>query len=378
MADALHFAVCTFTRVFDTTPQQEAVTLEELAHALCRFELKPKVQAAIERDLARLDRAWAAWQGGDDPAGKYGSALLKAEATARRDGADGDALIGAVEARYTHLRAEIRKSAKREIRLWTPAKYIEGATRGSEHVEHVSCLVLDYDDGTPIAHASDRWRGFFHIVHTTWSHTPIHPKFRIILPLAHPVCAEEWRSVWDWAEARTGQTVDPALKGAGANFALPVVPRRDWPREAFVQPGALLDPKLEGIVTRPAEPIDPARTTTREFADGVADHTYIEPAESAPAVSDDALEDPEVWDVFDSGPELAAPVSAVVPPPPASDTTLDDIAGRLDGLAARIDALGVETMVDALERLATLHADGALTDAEFTAAKARALRGAPD
>ena len=146
------------------------------------------------------------------------------------------------------LKAEARKGIKRMLRLWSPVHYRPGASRGSDGVESLSCLVLDYDDGTRVADASARWESFFHIVHTTWSHTDAHPKLRLTLPLVQPVRGADWGAVWAWAEQRTGQVIDPAMKGPGATYALPAVPSRSWPRHAFVHEGTLLDPVAFGIV----------------------------------------------------------------------------------------------------------------------------------
>ncbi len=49
--------VCTFGRVFDTTPLSEVLTLAKLTLALRRFEVKPQLEARIEREVARIGEA---------------------------------------------------------------------------------------------------------------------------------------------------------------------------------------------------------------------------------------------------------------------------------------------------------------------------------
>jgi hypothetical protein len=51
------FPVCTFKRVFDTTPAQEVLTLSELMACMRRFQLKADLHARIVREIARIDRA---------------------------------------------------------------------------------------------------------------------------------------------------------------------------------------------------------------------------------------------------------------------------------------------------------------------------------
>lgn len=363
MSDPLSFTVCTFARVFDTTPAHEVVTLTELTDALCRFELKPKLVGEVDRELDRLDRAWAMWEAGAGEGARW-SALNQAARVARAAGEDPDA---AARARYEALKVEARKGVKRLLRLWSPVRYRAGETRGSSGVESLSCLVLDFDDGTRIQDASACWESFFHIVHTTWSHTEAHHKLRLILPLVQPVRAEDWGAVWDWAERRTGQVIDPAMKGTGATYALPAVPARDWPRQAFVHEGTLLDPVAFGIVDV-AAPL-PKRPTVPEhtvFRDGDPEHVYLA-APSAAAI--DALEDPSLWDQFSEVLIAPTPTHQPLVATPPADATSD----RLAALEARIAALEGERLVDGLERLATLRATGELSEAEYTAAKAKLL-----
>ncbi len=63
------------------------------------------------------------------------------------------------------------------------------------------------------------------MLHTTWSHTDDHHKFRVVLPLAVPVRAADWRPFWDWAAARTGpRSAEPPPelpKRAGSFFREP-------------------------------------------------------------------------------------------------------------------------------------------------------------
>ena len=143
---------------------------------------------------------------------------------------------------------------KKQIPAWSPAIYKEGTTRGKANVEGLSCLVLDYDEGKitiPEAIAAWRWRAG--ILHTSWSHTEEHHKFRVILPLDEPVSVEDWPGVFAWAARYTRQctnpeeverlediattakwthTIDLQCKDPGRIYYVPAVQGEDSPRYA--------------------------------------------------------------------------------------------------------------------------------------------------
>jgi hypothetical protein len=241
---------------------------------------------------------------GETPRGKYMGIILKAAEQARREGRDPNE---AIARERVVLEEEMRRSAKRDLRLWSPALYRPGADkRGSENVTHVGCRVLDYDDGTSIADASATWSTWFHIVHTTWSHTADFPKFRIIMPLAFAVASEDWAKVWSWAEEIARFEIDPTMKSPAATYALPAVPHRAWPREAFSRPGAILDPVDEGILERRTQldlaPKRPPEGVPSMMRGEDPEHEYLDHEDpDAVYFVDEAWEDD-----WDASPELVA------------------------------------------------------------------------
>lgn len=277
MAERLRFAVCTFDRVFDVEPKQETLTLDQLVRGLLRFELKPALLKAVQRTTRQVEVAWQGWEAGEYRSGKHYAKIQKAADVARRAGADPAA---AAQAEYSKLLTDAKGSPKRDLRLWAPALYPPNSRRGSDNVIHVSCLVLDYDKGLPATEALPFWEPWFHVAHSTWSHTPEKPKFRVILPLASPVRAEDWRDVWHWAEQIAGKWVDPAMKSRGSNFALPATPGFEHPRIAVLHDDApLLDPVAEGLVAMPAAPPPIVAEHDRpesHFNDGVVGHDYLD------------------------------------------------------------------------------------------------------
>ena len=241
----LVFGVSTFKRVFDTTPALEVLTLPELVACFRRFELKPEVEEKIKRDVSRIDAALARYRGGEEPGGKILAELWRVHREALRDGRDATA---SVTERAEALRDDARRSAKRDLRLWSPAVYREGwTTRDSEGVECLSCLVLDLDRGDPVEDAIGPWEAYFFMLHSTWSYTPQMPKVRLVVPLNAPVLAEDWHVFWDWAQQRCGGKADVALSGRAATFALPAVGSSDSARLAITHAGPVLDPRALGL-----------------------------------------------------------------------------------------------------------------------------------
>jgi len=381
MTEQPRFAVATFMRVFDVHPVQDALTLPELAAALQRFLVKPRLRERIDEEVAQIGRAVEAWRDGKPAKGRAG-AKLEAIARAARERGEDDA--AAVEDRARALEHEVRREAKKDFRLWAPLLFVPGGKRDAADVLHVSCLVLDYDDGTPIDEANDVWRPWFHIIHTTWSHRPEHPKFRVVLPLARPVDPAGFLEVWRWAEDRTGFAIDPTGKGVSRAYAIPVVPDARAARRALAHPGPLLDPVLEGIIASGSEAaLPPAEHLKPGLLRHDPEASWVEgSADPAPALDVSTWEADEIdWGggAATTSPPREAPPTAPVPspeaaaPPPRPPTDLDQVLARLDDLALRLDALGEQVLVDGLERLTALYEQGALDADEFRLAKARLI-----
>lgn len=159
---------------------------------------------------------------------------------------------------------------KRRIPGWIPARFrptIEGEyRRKAEFVDAVSCLVLDLDSGEPPERARDIASGHAAVYHTSWSHTPEHPKGRLTLPFASPCPVDRWGAVWAsgarWAASR-GLTVDPATKDPCRLFFVPAVPVGDAARRSqfasWAQGGDLLSWR-DLLVTYPPPPVSRRHT----------------------------------------------------------------------------------------------------------------------
>ena len=292
MQPANTFPVSSFKRVFDTVPAQEVLTLSELMACMRRFQLKADLHARIAREQARIDRALEQALSG---------AVLGERATAihtagREAGQRGEDPAQAMRARAEELRVDAKREAKRDLRLWSPVLYKEGwAERGSDGVSHVSCLVLDHDRPIRIQDAIAPFEDHFLLYHSTWSHSPEHPKFRIILPLAAPVPAAHWDKVWTWAYRQSGGEIDRSMSGAGTTYALPATWGHEAPREAGSVAGPLLDPRSLGVDVGPPLRL-PARHQSPSVMLGDPEKEYVvHGAEEAVHVYDDPEDAPD-WE----------------------------------------------------------------------------------
>lgn len=158
---------------------------------------------------------------------------------------------------------------KTECPLWSPVEYAPGARRGNAGVVSLSWLVLDYDDGRRLREARTTWKDWPHIIHTSYSHSSDHHKFRVCVPLESPVPAEAWPRVWRWAEERTGKAIDKHCKDPARMFYVPAHPPEGehW-AQVWDEPSRMLDlsdwrdlPEPESLVAarKRAVPRPPAR-----------------------------------------------------------------------------------------------------------------------
>lgn len=107
---------------------------------------------------------------------------------------------------------------------WSPVSYAEGVTRKKEHVQYVSMAVIDVDNGTLISTFLQHLEGIAFLTHSSYSHTPEHPKYRVIIPFAKPVAADQWAEVWLRVNQLVGGCNDPATKDASRLYYKPAHP----------------------------------------------------------------------------------------------------------------------------------------------------------
>lgn len=124
-----------------------------------------------------------------------------------------------------------RYHSKADIPGWSPVALRAGEDgvyrRRAALVDTVSCLVLDLDAGDSAEAVVGALHGFDACVHTTWSYTQEHPKFRAVIPFDVPCVMRWWSVVWScaarWATSH-GVRPDPATKDPCRLYYLPAWP----------------------------------------------------------------------------------------------------------------------------------------------------------
>ena len=87
---------------------------------------------------------------------------------------------------------------------------------------------LPPEQRTSFAQAAALWEGTSTILYTTYSHTPVHAKVRILLETSRPMTLDEYPRVRRWVDRRMldkGQSPDPQTKDLGRAWYFPI--RRD-------------------------------------------------------------------------------------------------------------------------------------------------------
>lgn len=132
---------------------------------------------------------------------------------------------------------------------WSPVSFTPNGTRKNEFVDQVYFAVIDVDSGLPHQELMDRFKGFAYLVHSSYSHSPTLSKYRMILPLAEPVSATNWRLVWARINHMAGGCNDPATKDEARLYYKPAHPVGDTSHFTEIGEGRMLSltdlPELE-------------------------------------------------------------------------------------------------------------------------------------
>lgn len=141
---------------------------------------------------------------------------------------------------------------------WIPALFDPGRGREDADVVEVTALVGDLDSGQLQAHQiRERLNGFAHIGHSSYSHSPETPRYRVILPLARPIPPERYNALWEWLNHRLDGALDPSGRNPGHLYFLPAVPAGgEETFERWATDGEWIDPDTIETAERPQDQND--------------------------------------------------------------------------------------------------------------------------
>lgn len=125
---------------------------------------------------------------------------------------------------------EIDKRKKAELKLWTPATFVDCYHSDSKFINN-SALVFDVDYNADLQAIRAALASFAGIVHTSIKHTSESPRCRVVLPLSRPVTATEYKRLWLEIAPTVGE-VDQKAKDPGRLWFQPAC-IKGRPYEAF-------------------------------------------------------------------------------------------------------------------------------------------------
>lgn len=116
------------------------------------------------------------------------------------------------------------RNKKLGTQMWSATQYQTGAKRGKAGVESISMAVLDIDNGTPVEQVIGQIDGYAYLIHSSYSHTEEHPKYRVIIPLVKPSETQHWPIHWARINHWLGNINDPAVKDESRGYFIPCHP----------------------------------------------------------------------------------------------------------------------------------------------------------
>lgn len=128
-------------------------------------------------------------------------------------------------AEYQAASDEARKADKDGL-AWIPCSVRDPAEgRCQANMEMAYLLVLDIDTGMALSDVKERIAGLEAAIHSSYSHTPEKPKWRVVLPLAEPIPATDIGRVFDHFQAKFGGQLDSSCGHDPARlYYLPACP----------------------------------------------------------------------------------------------------------------------------------------------------------
>jgi putative DNA primase/helicase len=125
---------------------------------------------------------------------------------------------------------------------WISAVFNPSEGRSNENVERVTGLVLDIDTGEiKREFIEETLKAFEFFAHTTYSHKPENPKWRVIIPSKSPFSSSQLEGVFNHFNDLFGGILDTCGKRPSQLYYIPSCPF-DGPFESFRHPGMLFDP----------------------------------------------------------------------------------------------------------------------------------------
>lgn len=155
------------------------------------------------------------------------------------------------------------RKADKDGRAWIPCSARDAAAgRSQSNMDRAYLLVLDIDTGMLLDDVKSRIAGLEAAIHSSYSHTPEKPKWRVVLPLAEPIPAAQIGKVFDHFQVRFDGLLDASCGHDPARlYYLPACPKDAEPLFVYEHlEGELLDGA--GLVKKVA--VAPTKTPSHQ------------------------------------------------------------------------------------------------------------------
>ncbi len=157
-----------------------------------------------------------------------------------------------VERTWGELCANFQKPQVRvdkDGHLFSPAVF-DPPLRAKVNAKWLSLLVLDLDHAAKLGTIKSGLSQLrcAYIISSTHSHLrqtesnpEAEPRFRVVIPLAEPIPAARYRSLWSHVKTRTGLNIDEAAKDESRIFYIPSIATAESEYECSIEEGPFLD-----------------------------------------------------------------------------------------------------------------------------------------
>ncbi len=118
------------------------------------------------------------------------------------------------------------KKEDKDGSAWIPCSTINPTgSRTQSNMDEAYCLVLDIDTGMQLDDVKKRIGGFEAVIHSSYSHSPEHPKWRVVFPFLAAVPANNIGKIFDYFQERFDGLLDSACGHDPARlYYLPACP----------------------------------------------------------------------------------------------------------------------------------------------------------
>ena len=107
--------------------------------------------------------------------------------------------------------SDSKKKTDKDGTAWIPCSAIDPAGKRTQaNMDMTYLMVLDIDTAIQLADVKDRIGGYEAVIHSSYSHSPEHPKWRVVLPFTEPVPAKEIGKIFDSFQERFEGQLDAA------------------------------------------------------------------------------------------------------------------------------------------------------------------------